>query len=432
MKKIGAILFYTLFIILLGFYIIVEINPNFNLSELDRLLLLCSSSLSLYFGGVLISKYKNNKKILKINIWIFFFLFLILFLTLSLFDPTWGRSGLFIPKWSKEMFQNYIRNSFNIIPFKTILNYIMNFNSLLSTHTIFYNLFGNLICLMPLGFFLPILFPKQRKTKKFLITITLFVLVVELLQFLTLSGSCDIDDIILNVSGAFILYLLLKNKTLHQLSENVFLLEKHPLDKKELSKIGVIIIIIIISLFGMIECRKFLYQQNLKNNSFYYDIEIIDESFDCQDKQEKFYEDSLFNYYFSCVKSNQVYVKINGKKYLVKEVLQYNSDVTINDLKQAGLTFIKEPKYTMIEIEEDNEYCYRTILSSNIVELKTSQVIYGEDYMNFDLYLIPQKEGTDLLEIQFFNMKTKELVQNEIYKIMVDKNLNVVYEKVEM
>ena len=86
----------------------------------------------------------------------------------------------------------------------------------------------------------------------------------------------------------------------------------------------------------------------------------------------------------------------------------------------------------MIEIEEDNEYCYRTILSSNIVELKTSQVIYGEDYMNFDLYLIPQKEGTDLLEIQFFNMKTKELVQNEIYKIMVDKNLNVVYEKVEM
>ena len=100
MKKIGAILFYTLFIILLGFYIIVEINPNFNLSELDRLLLLCSSSLSLYFGGVLISKYKNNKKILKINIWIFFFLFLILFLTLTLFDPTWGRSGLFIPKWS--------------------------------------------------------------------------------------------------------------------------------------------------------------------------------------------------------------------------------------------------------------------------------------------------------------------------------------------
>ena len=57
-------------------------------------------------------------------------------------------------------------------------------------------------------------------------------------------------------------------------------------------------------------------------------------------------------------------MKINGKKYLVKEVLQYNSDVTINDLKQAGLTFIKEPKYTMIEIEEDNEYCYRTILSS--------------------------------------------------------------------
>lgn len=124
-------------------------------------------------------------------------------------------------------------------------------------------------------------------------------------------------------------------------------------------------------------------------------------------------------------------------KYKDRELLHNNnnlsnSDVTINDLKQAGLTFIKEPKYTMIEIEEDNEYCYRTILSSNIVELKTSQVIYGEDYMNFDLYLIPQKEGTDLLEIQFFNMKTKELVQNEIYKIMVDKNLNVVYEKVEM
>ena len=37
-----------------------------------------------------------------------------------------------------------------------------------------------------------------------------FVLVVELLQMLLLTGSCDIDDWILNVSGAFLGYMLFK------------------------------------------------------------------------------------------------------------------------------------------------------------------------------------------------------------------------------
>lgn len=38
----------------------------------------------------------------------------------------------------------------------------------------------------------------------------IFVFVVELLQMLLLTGSCDIDDWILNVSGAVLGYLLLK------------------------------------------------------------------------------------------------------------------------------------------------------------------------------------------------------------------------------
>ena len=51
---------------------------------------------------------------------------------------------------------------------------------------------------------LPVCFPKLRFLMRVLLTVTVLIVCVELIQLLTLVGSCDVDDLILNVLGAAI------------------------------------------------------------------------------------------------------------------------------------------------------------------------------------------------------------------------------------
>lgn len=429
-KKICAIILYIIALILIITYIVLDFITSFTLTEVGRLVLLCGSTLFLYFGGVLLSKSIGSKKPLKINLWIFMILYLILFLTLTLFDPAWGRNGGIIPKWSIELWNQYISNSLNFIPFKTIIGYISNFNSLLSTRIIFFNLIGNIICLMPLAFFLPLLFLKQKDWKVFLATITLFVIIIEGLQFLTLSGSCDIDDIILNVVGAFILYQVLKITTLQNIIQNIFLLEKHKIDKKSLFKIGSIFLFVLLIIYILFLYRESLYQKKLKEIDNRNHIRIIDESSTCVDALEPFYEDDLYIYNFSCIKSDSVYVEINNQKYLVKDVLKNNPTeypITIENLSETGLDFIKENKYEMVQIEEKGNNYQITTENQDLLEIKTSNVKYYEDRIYLELHFIPKQSGKIIVKVEFFDEKQK-LISTKIYQVLINDKLEVIYE----
>ena len=72
------------------------------------------------------------------------------------------------------------------------------------------NLGGNIGMFIPLGFCLPMLWKKQRKLWKTLLSTALIITLVELTQLLTLVGSCDMDDLILNVLGSAIGYGLFR------------------------------------------------------------------------------------------------------------------------------------------------------------------------------------------------------------------------------
>lgn len=63
------------------------------------------------------------------------------------------------------------------------------------------NLGGNVAMFIPLGIFLPVVFRKLRGFWKTLLCAAVVLLVVELLQLFMLRGSCDIDDLILNLAG---------------------------------------------------------------------------------------------------------------------------------------------------------------------------------------------------------------------------------------
>ncbi len=97
----------------------------------------------------------------------------------------------------------------NTQPLLTIHNYLRAYElGNISLKWVLVNLAGNLAAFAPMGFFLPALYPKQRNLFVFVPTVTVMVALVEALQYLTRTGSCDVDDLILNTTGAFAVWLV--------------------------------------------------------------------------------------------------------------------------------------------------------------------------------------------------------------------------------
>lgn len=216
---------YAIAFILILIYILLEIS-KINQTEISRLILLCGSCLFMYFGGCKLSEELNSNKPMKVNLWIFFIIYLVLLITLTLFDPIWGRHGI-NNVIDTDSFSYYIDHAFNCIPFKTIRIYINNISyNVLSKENIIYNLLGNFVCLMPLAIFLPLLFKSENKFKAYLETILCVTMSIEIIQFITTSGTCDIDDIILNTLGAVLLYLVVTLQPIKKILFKIFLKEE--------------------------------------------------------------------------------------------------------------------------------------------------------------------------------------------------------------
>lgn len=220
-NKAAAVLSYIAAAVLAALYAAAEFIPKLYLSTGGRLLFLCGCCVCCWFGGMLLTKEAKSNLPMKINLKIYLALFLLLFVTLTLFDPLWGRSGN-AGLWNGELFDEYIKNSLNLVPFRTIFEYFTKND--LRQFTV--NILGNIVCLMPLGILLPLIWEKQKKPKTFLLTCAATVSAVEILQFITFAGSCDIDDLILNVFGAEIIYFAAKTKKINKILRYVFLLEK--------------------------------------------------------------------------------------------------------------------------------------------------------------------------------------------------------------
>lgn len=136
-------------------------------------------------------------------LWRFLFVVYAGLLLWLLFDrtPGWGNA---------DTYAEVLRGNINLIPLHTIGNYWrvvkrMEFSPLFYHCVI--NLGGNIFLFIPIGYFLPRLWPALRNFLAFLLTCTLAIILVELLQLVTLLGSLDIDDLILNLLGMTLGYL---------------------------------------------------------------------------------------------------------------------------------------------------------------------------------------------------------------------------------
>jgi glycopeptide antibiotics resistance protein len=95
--------------------------------------------------------------------------------------------------------------SANFIPFKT-LYYYLSLQEKLETGT--ENIGGNIVLFLPFGFLLPLAWRWFSQPLKLILAAFLCSLFLETLQLLFALGNFDVDDLLLNLCGALVGFLL--------------------------------------------------------------------------------------------------------------------------------------------------------------------------------------------------------------------------------
>lgn len=111
-----------------------------------------------------------------------------------------------IPYWDQTA------GHLNLVPFRTLRHFVRLLNSGVRSYIRMsvINLGGNIVMFIPLGFLLPRVIYRLSTLPRVLLTTAIVITAVEIIQLFTLVGSCDIDDLILNIIGSAIGYGILK------------------------------------------------------------------------------------------------------------------------------------------------------------------------------------------------------------------------------
>lgn len=114
--------------------------------------------------------------------------------------------------WVENLtYRQMLQQNINITPFYTIDNYVnvlLHYpNAKIYNHCLI-NLVGNVVMFIPAGWLLPRIFQKMHNFLLFLMSSVFGILLIEIIQLLTLLGSFDIDDIILNLVGLLVGYII--------------------------------------------------------------------------------------------------------------------------------------------------------------------------------------------------------------------------------
>lgn len=106
-------------------------------------------------------------------------------------------------------FPAYLQTHLNLMPLRTIRRFARLLIPPVRPYLVriaLHNLLGNVVLFIPLGWFLPGLFPKLRSFPMTFLSVLVSVSCVEVLQVVFTIGICDVDDLLLNLLGASIGY----------------------------------------------------------------------------------------------------------------------------------------------------------------------------------------------------------------------------------
>ena len=189
-----TIFFYILSSLSFLFYLRFEYNPNIEVHYFIRLLIIVIASIFVIIGNKIYGdnyaeRIEDKKKVSKLSLVIVFIYYIILLFNMVVFAR-----------------YNSI-NSYNLIPFKSIIDVLKNG----TLYSIIINILGNFFVFMPLEYFLIELF----KVKKFSFNIMLsfvIILLIELFQYIFKVGVFDVDDLMLCIFGMMIFNIVYQKK----------------------------------------------------------------------------------------------------------------------------------------------------------------------------------------------------------------------------
>ena len=185
-----TIIFYILSILTFLLYLRFDYDPNIEVNYLIRFIFTLISSLFIIIGNKIyinnyVEKIEDKKKIIKLSQIIIFIYYIILLFNMGMFAR-----------------YNSI-DSYNIIPFKLIID---SFKSG-SAYSIIIIVFGNLFVLVPLEYFIIELFKIKKLSVNLILSIGISFL-IDLIQYVFKIGVFDVDDIILRIFGMILFYII--------------------------------------------------------------------------------------------------------------------------------------------------------------------------------------------------------------------------------
>lgn len=308
--------------IFLTFFVKIDLGNGYK--ELENIVLAAIPCILVLIYSFIIGNKKEKKKCL--------ILYLVGYIVvMASFVFSNYRSNIFIKEGI--MFREY-----NLIPFNSIISL---FQSQLGIKFALYNIVGNFLMLTPLAILLPIVYSKFKNTKIFLFTIIIFSFSIEVIQYISGLGSLDVDDFILNVSGAFILFLIIKKTKINIFIHKIF--SEQQLSKKPCLWIYVLCIIV----FSIFYVKRILLVYN-----YYIDQKVDMTHVVCVTNTKVYLGDvENYSYYSKCDYGNS-YILVGKQKYEVEDFIRSSS---FNEVLFQKLNLEREIIITKAILEGKNE-----------------------------------------------------------------------------
>lgn len=137
----------------------------------------------------------GKKSVHKFLKWCVFIIYIVALVYFMFFSESLGRAV-------------YVREyRYNLQPFKEIMRFINNAD-ILGAGPVMANILGNVVAFAPFGFCLPMVTEHRMKFIRVTILSAGLSLMIELVQLVSMVGSFDVDDIILNTIGGASGYIL--------------------------------------------------------------------------------------------------------------------------------------------------------------------------------------------------------------------------------
>ena len=122
---------------------------------------------------------------------------------IALFSILFLRYGGSFQNLTVRSYFGWVLDRINLIPFSSIREQLFSVgqNGAYTRRVAIRNLAANALIFVPMGLFLPLLWVKLRRFRVCIPVWFGVIFLIEIIQLLTLRGSFDIDDVILNSLG---------------------------------------------------------------------------------------------------------------------------------------------------------------------------------------------------------------------------------------